>query len=121
MWTLKKTVRFEASHRLPHYIGKCHRDHGHSWQCHIRVSSDSLVSEGPLTGMVMDYASIKQPIQELLDNYLDHYCLNDTTGLENPTSEELSRWIYDKLKPAIPLLSSIEIEETCTCSCVYSP
>ncbi|MGL5768698.1 MAG: 6-pyruvoyl trahydropterin synthase family protein, partial [Plesiomonas shigelloides] len=50
---------------------------------------------------------------------LDHYYLNDIEGLENPTSEVLSRWIWDKLKPQLPLLSAVMIKETCTSGCTY--
>ncbi|TXH48085.1 MAG: 6-carboxytetrahydropterin synthase QueD, partial [Cellvibrionales bacterium] len=50
---------------------------------------------------------------------LDHHYLNDITGLENPTSENLARWIWCALKPALPLLSKIIVKETCTSGCVY--
>jgi 6-pyruvoyltetrahydropterin/6-carboxytetrahydropterin synthase len=50
---------------------------------------------------------------------LDHNCLNDLPGLENPTSERLARWIWERLKPALPLLTEISIAETCTSRCIY--
>jgi len=51
---------------------------------------------------------------------LDHYYLNKIDGLENPTSENLARWIWKRLKPSLPLLSSVFVYETCTSACEYS-
>jgi 6-pyruvoyltetrahydropterin/6-carboxytetrahydropterin synthase len=70
--------------------------------------------------MVMDYGDIKKFIQPLLDNYLDHYYLNESTGLKNPTSEEIAKWIFEKLE-AVGLLGldAVEIRETCTSGCIY--
>jgi 6-pyruvoyltetrahydropterin/6-carboxytetrahydropterin synthase len=68
---------------------------------------------------VMDFAEIKAafaPIEERID----HRCLNEVLGLENPTSENLARWIWAELQPALPLLSKVVVRETCTSGCVYS-
>ena len=51
---------------------------------------------------------------------LDHYYLNEIEGLENPTSENLARWIWARLKPRLPLLSKLVIRETCTAGCIYT-
>ena len=45
--------------------------------------------------------------------------LNDIPGLENPTSEVLAKWIWDQVKPVVPLLSAVMVKETCTAGCVY--
>ena len=50
---------------------------------------------------------------------LDHYYLNDIPGLENPTSEVLAKWIWDQVKPVVPLLSAVMVKETCTAGCIY--
>jgi 6-pyruvoyltetrahydropterin/6-carboxytetrahydropterin synthase len=67
----------------------------------------------------MDFGDIKQAIAPILDQ-LDHYYLNDIPGLENPTSENLSIWIWRALKPSLPALKRIEMRETCTSGCSYS-
>jgi 6-pyruvoyltetrahydropterin/6-carboxytetrahydropterin synthase len=54
-----------------------------------------------------------------LEEQLDHYCLNEIEGLENPTSELLAKWIWKRVKPNLPQLSEVTIEETCTSRCVY--
>ena len=66
----------------------------------------------------MDFADLKAAFQPIEDQ-LDHRCLNDVAGLENPTSENLARWIWQHLKPALPVLSKVVVRETCTSGCVY--
>lgn len=120
-WTIYKEFRFEAAHRLPYHDGKCSRLHGHSWLGKVYVRGSKLIAEGAKKGMVMDYGDIKQYIQPLLDNYLDHYYLNESTGLDNPTSEAIAQWIYQQLETAnLPGLVAVEIRETCTSGCRYS-
>jgi len=120
-WTLTKTFRFEAAHHLPHHDGKCQRQHGHSWVCTVEVRNASLINGGPKTGMVLDYGDISTVMTPLLENVLDHYDLNETTGLESPTSECLAKYIYDWLFNHLPLVSAVTIAETCTSACEYRP
>ncbi len=111
-----KEFHFEAAHRLPNVPEghKCARLHGHSF--HVRIIVAGEVSEQ--AGWVMDFADLKASFKPIYDQ-LDHYYLNDVEGLENPTSENIARWIWNKLKPSLPQLSAIEIRETCTSGCVY--
>ena len=111
-----KEFHFEAAHRLPNVPEghKCARLHGHSF--HVRIVLTGGVGES--SGWIMDFADLKAAFAPLHDQ-LDHRYLNDIPGLENPTSEILARWIWDRLKPDLPLLSSVEIRETCTSGCVY--
>ncbi len=113
---LRKSFQFEAAHRLPQVPPghKCARLHGHSFVV-------ELVLEGPLDpyfGWVMDYADIKKVFRPLYEQ-LDHNYLNDLPGLENPTSENVARWIWTRLKPLLPLLKEIVIAETCSSKCAY--
>lgn len=119
-WVIYKEFRFEAAHTLPHHDGKCRRLHGHSWVGRIYVKGERLVESGTKQGMVVDYGEIKQYIKPLLDGYLDHYYLNESTGLESPTSEEIAKWVFDKLEASgLPGLYAVEIRETCTSGCTY--
>jgi 6-pyruvoyltetrahydropterin/6-carboxytetrahydropterin synthase len=113
---LTKTFAFEAAHFLPTFptTHKCRRLHGHSFKFDVIVEGD--VDEAK--GFLIDYGDIKQAATPVVHE-LDHYCLNDINGLENPTAEVISRWIYQRLKPALPLLSAIVVHETCTSSCEY--
>jgi len=120
MWILVKKFTFEAAHQLYNHQGKCARLHGHSWVGYVYVAGDILRQSGSESGMVMDYGLIKKVISPLIDNYLDHYFLNETTGLENPTSEEIARWIYDRIKTELSGLVAVRIDETSTSQCYYS-
>ncbi len=114
---LFKEFMFEAAHRLPRVPEghKCGRLHGHSFLVRLYVCGEV----DAVTGWVMDFSEIKRAFKPIYDS-LDHYYLNDIQGLENPTSEVLARWIWDKLKPELPLLSKIMIKETCTAGCIYT-
>lgn len=68
----------------------------------------------------MDYGDISATVKPLLENHLDHWHLNDSTGLINPTSEALAEWIFAKLQPKIADLVAVEIKETCTSYCIYA-
>ena len=121
MFTLTKEFKFEAAHRLPHHDGKCQRLHGHSWVGELILQGVPLVQDGPKRGMLADFGDVKAAVEPLLESALDHHYLNDTTGLENPTSEELARWVFEKLRGKLPLLVGVKIKETCTSSCIYRP
>lgn len=118
---LEKVFRFEAAHHLPNHDGKCKRMHGHSFVGKLIVEDYELVTSGPKAGMLIDYGDLSAAVKPLVDGFLDHFCLNDTTGLENPTSEELAKWIFFRLKPDLPQLVCVRVEETCTSAAEYRP
>jgi 6-pyruvoyltetrahydropterin/6-carboxytetrahydropterin synthase len=111
-----KEFTFEAAHRLPNVPEghKCARLHGHSFRVRLTV-------DGPLDatlGWVLDFADLKAAWRPLHDA-LDHRYLNDVPGLENPTSERVAEWLWERLAPSLPGLASVEVRETCTAGCVY--
>lgn len=111
-----KEFTFEAAHRLPKVpVGhKCFRLHGHSFRVRLSVTCPL----GPETGWLMDFADITAQWQPL-HAVLDHHYLNEIEGLDNPTSEVLAKWIWDKLKPQFPELCEVMVRETCTSGCIY--
>jgi 6-pyruvoyltetrahydropterin/6-carboxytetrahydropterin synthase len=111
-----KIFTFEAAHRLPNVPPghKCARLHGHSFRVEIQVSGPIGVD----TGWVMDFSEVKAAFQPILDQ-LDHYYLNEIAGLENPTSENIARWIWQRLLIRLPQLSKVIVHETCTSGCIY--
>lgn len=121
MWKLEKEFRFEAAHQLPNHLGKCRRLHGHSWVARIVVEADELRAGGSSAGMVMDFATIKDAMEPILEEKLDHHFLNETLPMPNPTSEEIARWLFERLEHVLPGLAAVIIEETCTCRCEYRP
>jgi 6-pyruvoyltetrahydropterin/6-carboxytetrahydropterin synthase len=112
-----KEFSIEAAHWLPNVPAghKCGRLHGHSFHVELHVSGPV----DPKLGWVLDFADIKKAFKSIEDQ-IDHRCLNEVAGLENPTSENLARWLWQKLKPALPALSKIVVRETCTSGCIYS-
>jgi len=113
---LKKSFQFEAAHSLPNLPPnhKCYRLHGHSFKVELTVAGEC----DQQLGWLVDYADISTVFQPTWEK-LDHRHLNEIEGLENPTSENIARWIWNEVRPEIPLLTSVEIAETCNASCIY--
>lgn len=111
-----KIFYIEAAHRLPNVPAghKCARLHGHSFKIEIHVSGEV----GDKSGWVLDFADIKNVFQPFYEQ-LDHNYLNEIEGLENPTSENLARWIWEKVQTNLPLLSKVVVNETCTSGCIF--
>ncbi len=112
-----KTFRFEAAHRLTGVppTHKCSMMHGHSYEIQVWLKGPAHEK----TGFVMDFGDLAKACEPLF-RQLDHAILNEIEGLENPTSENMSVWIWKKLKPQLPLLSKITIKETESSGCIYS-
>jgi 6-pyruvoyltetrahydropterin/6-carboxytetrahydropterin synthase len=111
-----KEFTIEAAHRLPNVPPghRCGRLHGHSFHIQVHVCGPL----DPQMGWIIDFADIKaafKPIEE----QIDHNYLNEVEGLENPTSENITRWLWQRLRPALPALSKIVVQETCTSGCIY--
>jgi 6-pyruvoyltetrahydropterin/6-carboxytetrahydropterin synthase len=113
---LRKAFQFEAAHLLPHLPAthKCRRLHGHSFSVELVIAGEC----DPKLGWLMDYAEIKAVFSPIWEK-LDHHYLNEISGLENPTSENVAVWIWDQLKPRLPLLVEVIVAETCTARAVY--
>ena len=111
-----KEFSIEAAHRLPNVPAnhKCSRLHGHSFRISVYVAGPIQ----PDSGWVMDFADIKEATR-FIHYELDHRYLNEVPGLENPTSERLAVWIWDRLKPLLPALSRLIVHETCNSGCEY--
>ena len=117
MTRIYRDFTFDAAHFLPlvEDSHKCKRLHGHTYR--LRVSCSGPVNE---RGWIVDYAEIAAALRPVL-NILDHRLLNDVPGLENPTTENLAPWIYDRVKPLLPALAAIEVAESATTGCVFEP
>jgi len=113
---LRKSFQFEAAHLLPHLpeTHKCRRLHGHSFKVEIVLAGECDAK----LGWLMDYAEIKAVFSPIWEK-LDHHYLNEIRGLENPTSENIAAWIWQQLKPSLPLLVEVVVAETCTAQAVY--
>ncbi len=111
-----KEFTFDSAHYLPKVppTHKCREMHGHTYRLRIYVEGDP----GEETGWIIDFTDLKKITAGVLAQ-IDHVCLNKVPGLDNPTCELLSIWIWDRLKPGLPRLARIELYETPTSGAVY--
>ncbi|MDE2578271.1 MAG: 6-carboxytetrahydropterin synthase QueD [Hyphomicrobiales bacterium] len=103
---------FEAAHRLPN-VGpqhRCYNMHGHSYRVELAI----VGAVDAHTGFVVDFFDVEAAFAPLL-RQLDHHCLNDIGGLENPTAELIAQWIFERVQPALPQLASVKVFETPFC------
>lgn len=115
--TIFKVFHFESAHYLPRVptAHKCSNMHGHSYSVEIHCRGEV----SPEFGWVADFSSLVDAF-ESLRRRLDHHCLNNIEGLENPTSERLAEWLWERLFPSLPLLSQIVVSETANSGCIYN-
>lgn len=115
--TISKQFDFDAAHFLPKVEDghKCKRLHGHTYRVEI-----GCTGEIDDRGMICDYAEIASAWRPI-EGQLDHYCLNDIAGLENPTTEILSVWILTRIKTALPMVAWVRVYESATTWCEARP
>ena len=109
---ISQAFKFEAAHRLPNVpdTHRCRRLHGHSYRVEVQL-------DGPVdahTGFVVDFFDVEKGFADIM-GALDHRCLNDVAGLENPTAENIAVWIWDRLQPGLRQLSAVRVYETADC------
>jgi 6-pyruvoyltetrahydropterin/6-carboxytetrahydropterin synthase len=89
--------------------------HGHTYRLRVFIKGEV----DPHLGWIMDFKDLKDKLSPVIEQ-LDHRLINDISGLENPTAENITIWIWKQIKPALPLLSKIELYETPTTGVIYS-
>jgi 6-pyruvoyltetrahydropterin/6-carboxytetrahydropterin synthase len=111
-----RTFSFDAAHYLPKVPEghKCGGMHGHTYTVELRLAGEV----DPVAGWVRDFGDVKEAFKPL-EVLLDHHVLNDVPGLDNPTSELLAQWIWDRLVVDLPELVSITVSETASSGVVY--
>ncbi len=113
---IARTFSFCAAHALPQAGAghQCRNTHGHNFSVEVVVQGEV----DPDRGWLMDYGDLKRRVAPVISQ-LDHAQLNKIAGLENPTSENLARWIWDQLQTELPGLERITISETSSTRCTY--
>jgi 6-pyruvoyltetrahydropterin/6-carboxytetrahydropterin synthase len=104
---------FAAAHRLPRYEGPCFRMHGHNYRFFVVLEGEV----DPAAGMVADFGVVKQVVADEVLSRVDHRTLNDT--LENPTAENIARFIFEALAPRLPGLCEVRLFEIPDCCVTY--
>jgi 6-pyruvoyltetrahydropterin/6-carboxytetrahydropterin synthase len=106
---LRKSFTFEAAHVLPNHPGKCSRLHGHSYRLDVTLEGP-LQADGPAAGMIEDFEVVTRVVKAAVIAELDHRSLNEL--IENPTAEEIVRWVWGRLAAELPLLTELTLWET---------
>jgi len=115
---ITKEFTFEAAHNLPE-VGpghKCHRVHGHLFRVEVTVAGEV----DPVMGWVMDFGDLAAAARRVVGE-LDHRFLNDLPGLANPTSENLARYLYDRLAAQVPGVAAVTVHESPSSRCTWRP
>lgn len=109
MFELKTQMYFSAAHHLLNYDGACENQHGHNWLVEAFVKGTELDK----SNILVDYKVIKKNLKEVLD-YLDHKDINELPEFAgiSPSSEILSKYIYEKMKERIHCISKVSVWET---------
>lgn len=116
MYSLKVEATFSSAHNLRGYKGKCEDLHGHNWRIEVVAKSEELND----IGIVVDFKELKKKLNAVLEE-MDHKYLNKLTYFKkvNPTSENIAKYIYQKLITKIPLLDSVTVWENATSCATY--
>ncbi|WP_282075982.1 6-pyruvoyl trahydropterin synthase family protein [Maribacter aquivivus] len=117
---VSRKAHFNAAHRLyrkdwddsknTEIFGKCNNPnfHGHNYELIVSVTGE-IDSE---TGFVMDMKVLKDLIKVEIEDYLDHKNLNIEVPefkTLNPTAENISVIIWQKLRPHIQKSQDLEV------------
>ena len=111
-----KQFSFDSAHYLPNVPDghKCKGLHGHTYTLTVYLEGEL----DPSLGWLIDFNELKKIIDPVIA-LVDHKLLNDIPGLENPTSELLAVWFWNKIKPSLPILKRIEVNETPSTGVIY--
>tara|TARA_B100000963_G_C22519580_1_gene622367 strand:- start:404 stop:760 length:357 start_codon:yes stop_codon:yes gene_type:complete len=112
-----KKYFFDAAHYLSD-IGDNQdykKMHGHSYEVVITLSGKVNHDNN----WVMDLEELDKLVKPEI-SLLDHSTLNNVVGLENPTSENIAKWLWIKIKEKAPNLQSVEVNRPRIGGCIYS-
>ncbi len=116
MYEIKTQTHFSAAHHLLNYDGECENQHGHNWIVEAYVTGTQLDK----SNILIDYKVLKKHLKAVIDT-LDHTDINELPDFKgiSPSSETLAKYIYDKMKKAVPQISKISVWETSTSCASY--
>lgn len=116
MFEVKIETSFSAAHHLLNYKGNCENQHGHNWKVEVYVRGCELDK----SNILVDFKVLKKTVNEIID-YLDHKDINELAEFRevSPSSEIISKFIYQKTKEKIPGVSRVNVWETPTSRASY--
>jgi 6-pyruvoyltetrahydropterin/6-carboxytetrahydropterin synthase len=119
MYEIFKEFTFEAAHHLAVNVSAGHpygKLHGHSFKVEVLLRGEPDWDKNWLC----DFGEIERQIAKLR-SVLDHSYLNEIEGLEVPTLENISRWIWRRLDNELPGLDRVLVRrDSCGEGCAFS-
>ncbi len=119
MYELMVETEFAAAHQLKEARGGCEKLHGHTWKVQVFVKGEKLDQHG----ILVDFRAMKKLVKKWIA-HLDHHYLNEVLGSTNPTTENIARYLFQKLEKEINLetveLSKVRVWEARDSSITYS-
>ncbi|MBN1354658.1 6-carboxytetrahydropterin synthase [bacterium] len=99
MYRITVESGFSAAHSLHQYPGDCERLHGHNWKVEASFETENLDA----TGIGLDFRLARSLLSNALLP-LDHTHLNEIREFQsdNPSCENIARYLYDVIRDAIP-------------------
>jgi 6-pyruvoyltetrahydropterin/6-carboxytetrahydropterin synthase len=120
LFTVSVEGQFWATHGLTLLDGSKEPVHAHNWSVAAEISSETLNS----MGIVVDFRHVKQLIGEIVADFgnvpleqLSYFQRN------NPSAENIARYIYEKLEPGLPedvTLDHVSVTEEPGCSAKFA-
>jgi len=92
MFEISSEINFAAAHHLREYCGSCENLHGHNWLVKAVVRAEKLNS----IGLAIDFKILKKHLKAVVDK-LDHTDLNTLFVSDNPSSENIAKYIFYEL------------------------
>lgn len=102
---LRVKEKFDSSHLLNDYDGKCNRLHGHTWHVEVYIKVDKIHPNG----ISIDFSEIKKFLREFLP---DHQYLNEYLDMKYPTAENLVIYFHQEIKKKFSNLIKVVLWET---------
>jgi 6-pyruvoyltetrahydropterin/6-carboxytetrahydropterin synthase len=113
MHQIEAEFTFAAAHRLPRYDGKCFNLHGHNYRMQVVLRGEP----DPYSGIFVDFGDVEKAVKEHVLDKCDHANFNDF--IENPTAENIARWIWETLEPHVAGLAEVRLYEIPDCCVTY--
>ena len=109
MYEVKIETSFSAAHHLLNYKGNCENQHGHNWKVEVYVKGETLDK----SNILVDFKVLKKEVNLIMEK-LDHKDINELEEFKNisPSSEIISKFIYDEVKKVFPTVSKVSVWET---------
>jgi len=137
MYILKAEHSFDSAHFLAGYEGKCSNIHGHRWRVEIEVMANTLIKDGQLGGMVIDFGDLKKRVKTMIDEYDHALIIQEGTMREEtlsclqqdafkiisvsfrPTAENFAAYFFNRMKAQGFNVKRATVYETPTNSAAY--